>query len=61
VRRKRWSWWALKWHGYMFCGLLGCIGLTQVDSFMVFVLPVFIKELRRKCVTAAKALSIGTG
>lgn len=35
--------------------------LADVDSFTPFALPVFIKEARRKCVTAGRALSVGTG
>lgn len=35
--------------------------LTRLDDFTLFMLPMFIKEVRKKCVTAAKALSVRTG
>lgn len=37
------------------------IKLTQVDGFTLLALPVFFEEVRRKSVTAARALSVGTG
>lgn len=35
--------------------------VTRVDGFTLFALPMFIKEVWRKCVTAARALAVGTG